>query len=50
MNMNRMNRLNTENNEVLENQATLQRFSEDRARARREMKDYVQDQMRATGI
>ena len=41
--MNRRNKLETENNEVLNNQATLQKYKEDRVRARMEMKDHVQD-------
>ena len=41
--MNKRNRLLTENDEVIENQARMQKFSEDRAKARKQMKDFVQD-------
>ena len=43
INTNKRNKLMTENDEVLENQATLQKFSEDRAKARKQMKEFVQD-------
>ena len=41
--MNRRNKLEIENNEVLNNQATLQKYKEDRAQAAKDMKYFVQD-------
>lgn len=41
--MNRRNKLEIEHNEVLDNQATLQKYKDNHNKARRDMKDFVQD-------
>ena len=41
--MNRRSRLETEHDEVMNNQATLQKYKDARNKARKDMKDFVQD-------